>query len=84
MDQLSLAREYCDFLVTCELAVAMARKDNRPENKTLRECIKVLLKRSEHKETKLIFKGIKKANYPVGALAKMRREFNEVLIHSMI
>lgn len=84
MDQLSLAREYCDFLVTCEIAVALARQDNRPENKTLRECIKVLLKRSEHKEVKLIFKGIKKANYPVGALCKMRREFNEVLIHSMI
>lgn len=78
-DKESLCLEYYDFIMTCEIAVALARKDGRPENKTLRECIKVLLKRSQHKQVALIFKGIKKANYPVGALCKIRREFDEAL-----
>lgn len=75
----SIALEYYDFIMTCEIAVTNARLHRMPENKTLRECIKTLLKRCQHKQVALIFKGIKKANYPVGALAKVRREFDESL-----
>lgn len=75
----SKALEYYDCIMTCEIAVRMAQLHGEYPNRILRDCIKQMLLRIEHKEVKLIFKGIKKANYPLGALAKVRREFDEAL-----
>lgn len=72
-----LVLEYYDCIMTCELSVAMARKFGEYENKALRSCCKMLAKRIKNDSIRRIIKGVQKANYPVGALAKIRREFDE-------
>jgi len=73
------AMEYYDFIMTAELCIKLAEKYGEYPNTKLKECCKSLSKRSEFKRIKLIFKGISRQTYPMGALAKVRREFDEAL-----
>lgn len=79
MEQEKVALEYYDCIITCEIAIKMAQLHGEYPNRILRLCCKALCKRIEDKRVRLIIKGIGKANYPIGALAKVRREFDEAL-----
>lgn len=73
------AIEYYDFIMTAEICYKIAELHGEYPNKKLKECCLSLSKRATSKRVKLIFKGISKQAFPIGALAKIRREFDEAL-----
>ena len=72
------ALEYYDCIMTCEIAVKMAQLYGEYPNRALRQCCKALCKRIKDDRVRRIIKHVGKQNYPLGALAKIRREFDSV------
>ena len=70
--------EYCDCLLTIELAVKLAQIDRRPINKTIRDSWSVIRKRMECAANIAIFDGLCKQPFPDGALKMVRRQLNQV------
>lgn len=70
--------EYCDCLLTIELAVKLAQIDHRPINKTIRDSWSVIRKRMECAANIAIFDGLCKQTFPDGALKMVRRQLNQV------
>ena len=71
------AWEYYECIVIAELAMYMARAHGEYESKAIRNCCTQLLKRIKSNRIRLIFKGLRKSMYPVGALATLRRNFDD-------
>lgn len=71
------AWEYYESIVTAELAMYIARAHGEYEGAAIRRCCTQLIKKVKSKRIKLIFKGLKKSLYPVGALATIRRNFDD-------
>ena len=71
------AWEYYECIVIAELAMYMARAHGEYESKAIRNCCTQLLKRIKSKRIRLIFKGLRKSMYPVGALATLRGNFDD-------
>ena len=70
--------EYCDCLLTIELAVKLAQIDRRSINKTIRDSWSVIRKRMECAANIAIFDGLCKQPFPDGALKMVRRQLNQV------
>lgn len=68
--------EYCDCLLTIELAVKLAQIDRRPVNKTIRDSWSVIRKRMTNIANIGIFNGICCQPFPDGALKMVRRKLN--------
>lgn len=70
--------EYCDCLLTIELAVKLAQIDSRPVNKAIRDSWSVIRNRMECAANIAIFDGLCKQLFPDGALKMVRRQLNHV------
>lgn len=70
--------EYLDALVVIEIAVAMAHREKRPINKTIRDCWAVVRLRMNNKNNMAIFDGLSKQVFPDGALKMLRRHLRDV------
>ena len=70
--------EYCDCLLTIELAVKLAQIDRRPVNKAIRDSWSVIRNRMECAANIAIFDGLCKQPFPDGALKMVRRQLNQV------
>lgn len=70
--------EYCDCLLTIELAVKLAQIERRPVNKTIRDSWSVIRKRMKCDANIAIFDGLCKQPFPDGALKMVRRQLNKV------
>lgn len=68
--------EYCDCLLTIELAVKLAQIDRRPVNKTIRDSWSVIRKRMTNSANIVIFDGLCRQPFPDGALKMVRRQLN--------
>lgn len=68
--------EYCDCLLTIELAVKLAQIDRRPVNKTIRGSWSVIRKRMNNSANIGIFDGLCRQPFPDGALKMVRRQLN--------
>lgn len=68
--------EYCDCLLTIELAVKLAQIDRRPVNKTIRDSWSVIRKRMANSANIGIFDGLCRQPLPDGALKMVRRQLN--------
>ena len=70
--------EYCDCLLTIELAVKLAQIDRRPVNKAIRDSWSVIRNRMKCSANIAIFDGLCKQPFPDGALKMVRRQLNQV------
>lgn len=70
--------EYCDCLLTIELAVKLAQIDGRPINKTIRDGWSVIRGRMKCAANIAIFDGLCKQPFPDGVLKMVRRQLNQV------
>lgn len=70
--------EYLDVLVTIEIAVAIAEKDRRPVNRTLKACWAAIRPRVKFTKVRSIFDGLPGQKYPVGALKMLRRQLDMI------
>lgn len=71
--------EYLDALVTLELAVRMAQREQRPINGAIRACWSAVRPRVTNELNRRIFDGMAKQFMPHGALCMLRRQLDEVL-----
>lgn len=71
------AWEYYECIVIAELAMYMARAYGEYEGKAIKNCCTQLIKKAKSPRVRLIFKGLRKSLYPVGALTTIRRNFDE-------
>ena len=70
--------EYCDCLLTIEMAVKLAKIDRRPINKAIRDSWAVIRNRMKCAENIAIFDGLCKQPFPDGALKMVRRQLSQV------
>lgn len=70
------ALEYLNVLVTVELAAEIHR--NKP-NTAIRKTVARLLPRMNHPRVKAIMVGLARQAFPLGCLAMLRRELEEVV-----
>ncbi|UPT53017.1 hypothetical protein [Hafnia phage yong3] len=70
--------EYMDILVTLKIAVALANKERRPVNRTIRASWAAIRKRVHYDMCLKIFDGVVKQPFPDGALKMQRRHLDTV------
>lgn len=73
------AIEYYDSIMTAEICYRIAELYGDNPNTKLRMCCINLSLKAKSKRVSLIFKGIAKSAFPIGALAKIRRELDEAV-----
>ena len=71
--------EYLDALVTCEIAMQMARKYKEPVNKVVASVAKTISKRCTDKQNRNVFLGLSKSEFPAAMLYQFRTMFDEAI-----
>lgn len=71
--------EYYDCLMSLELSSHMARKYNRPLDKSVAQCARVVAMRCKDLKNRQVFLGVSKSKFPAAAVYQMRTMFDEMI-----